>query len=106
MTKRSFTPQYILTTSSKDPNTMDVDQITTEQREKHIRENSCFNCHQIGHWADKCRVRKQDNNNNRKFDNIPKTPSTTKATIRSLLTEMKAEKKKQVLEELITDSDF
>src|SRR5271155_4794601 len=42
-TKRSFTPRYTQTTSSKDPNAMDVDQITTtidrlttEQREKHI----------------------------------------------------------------------
>jgi len=112
-TKRSFTPRYTPTTSSKDPNAMDVDQITTtidrlttEQREKHIRENRCFNCHRIGHRADKCRVPKQDNNDNRKFDNILKTPSTTKAMIRSLLTEMKEEEKKQVLEELITDLDF
>ena len=28
-TKRSFTPQYAPTTSSKDPNAMDVNQITT-----------------------------------------------------------------------------
>src|SRR5271168_1707646 len=111
--KRQFTPRYTPTTSSKDPNAMEVDRIittidrlTTEQREKHIRENCCFNCHRVGHRVDKCRVPKQDNDNTRKFDNVPKTPNATKAMIRGLLTEMKEEEKKQVLEDLITDADF
>lgn len=52
--KRSFTPRYTPTAthSSRDPNAMDIDRVTTtinrlttEQREKHMRENRCFNCH-------------------------------------------------------------
>ena len=42
-----------------DPNTMDINRLTTEEREKHYKENRCFNCHKIGHWARDCWSPKQ-----------------------------------------------
>ena len=38
---------------------MDVDKMTVEERDKHMKENHCFNCHRIGHRAKDCRQKKQ-----------------------------------------------
>ena len=33
---------------------MDIDKMTVEEREKHMKENRCFNCHKIEHRAKDC----------------------------------------------------
>ena len=58
-TKRTFTPRY--TNTTRDPNAMDVDKMTIEERERHMKENQCFNCHIIGHRAKDCCKKTQGN---------------------------------------------
>jgi hypothetical protein len=38
----------------KDPNAMDVDVLTTEQREEHMKKGLCFKCHKSGHRSREC----------------------------------------------------
>ena len=44
--KKSNTPRFS-GSYWNDPNVMDINRLTTEEREKHYKENRCFNCHKI-----------------------------------------------------------
>ncbi|MBH0115219.1 hypothetical protein I5E68_19995, partial [Novosphingobium sp. YJ-S2-02] len=48
---RTSAPQ---TTTPKDPNAMDVDRMTTQERDDHIKKGKCFTCHQPGHMSRDC----------------------------------------------------
>ena len=52
------------------PNAMDINRLTTEEHEKHMQENQCFNCHKIRHRAKDCRSKL--NNDQTKFNGIKK----------------------------------
>jgi hypothetical protein len=38
----------------KDPNAMDIDRISTEERDNHMKKGLCFKCHKTGHRAREC----------------------------------------------------
>ena len=38
----------------QDPNAMDIDRLSMEEREKLIKEGRCFNCKETGHQANEC----------------------------------------------------
>ncbi|KAI0324069.1 hypothetical protein GY45DRAFT_1375849 [Cubamyces sp. BRFM 1775] len=42
----------------KDPDAMDINKMQPEECEKHYREGPCFNCHQVGHLARQCPLKK------------------------------------------------
>ena len=82
--KPSFTPRYV---PNKDSHAMDIDRLSTEDMERHMKERRCFKCHRVGHQAKECRSNQ--------------TPSTTK--IRSLIGEMEPKDKEELLKELKED---
>ena len=114
-TKKTFTPRY--TNTSRDPNAMDVDKMTVEERKRHMEENRCFNCHKIGHRAKDCRQKKQGTSRQEeesktnternlvKYDG-KKTANTARALIRNLVAEMEKEEKDKLFEGILEDQDF
>ena len=104
--KKTFTLRY--TTTTRDPNAMDVDKMTVKEREQHMKENQCFNCHIIRHRAKDCHKKTQGNSskgnttsdegktNNRKslikYEG-KKTANMAHALIRNLVSDMEKEEK-------------
>ena len=73
---------------------MDIDRLTTKEREKHYKENRCFNCHKIGHQARDCWSPKQDNQmNDKQYKGIKKTANMAQAMIRNLVADLDDDKK-------------
>jgi hypothetical protein len=106
--RKTYVPRYA---SHNDPNAMDIDRLTIEQRDKHIRENRCFNCHRIGHRIKDCRSPKQqeptqNQDVTNKFQGIKKTATTARAMIRNLVADMDEEEKDKLFKEISTDQDF
>ena len=102
-TKKTNTPRFA-GTYRNDPNAMDIDRLTTEEREKHMQENRCFNCHKIGHRAKDCRSKPSNDQN--KFNGIKKTATTARAMIRNLTADMDDEEKRKLLENIVEDEGF
>jgi Zinc knuckle len=50
------TPQkkYYFPHRKRDPNTMDVDRLTVDKRNKLMKEGRCFKCRNTGHQANEC----------------------------------------------------
>src|SRR5271154_1716647 len=63
----------------KDPNTMDVDVLTTDERTRLMRRGSCFGCKKPGHLHRDCPDRRQKNQ---------RTGASVHAQIRAMLTEL------------------
>jgi hypothetical protein len=107
-TKKTFTPRYTYT--PRDPNAMDVDRLTTEEREQHWKENRCFGCHKIGHQVKNCRTRQQTTKPNEEKALVKyegkKMANTARAMIRNLVADMEKEEKDKLFENMMTDEDF
>src|SRR5271154_5132466 len=108
--KKTNAPRYTSNTTTRDPNAMDIDRLTIEQRNQHMVENRCFNCHKVGHRAKDCRSLKQDNNyqtnTQNKFQGIKKPATTARARIQNLVADMDDEEKAKLLVEISDDKDF
>jgi hypothetical protein len=87
---------------ARDPNAMDVDALTTDERNNLMRKGACFNCRETGHMARDC-PKKKKNFQNRKYDEQPKkyAPKDIKKFIRALNTE----EMKEFTKEMINDDD-
>src|SRR5271156_5742738 len=107
-TKKTFVPRY--TSTLRDPNTMDVDRLTTEEREQHWKENRCFGCHKVGHQVKNCRSKQQTTKPNEEKAVVKyegkKTANTARGLIRNLVADMEKEEKDKLFENMITDEDF
>jgi Retrotransposon gag protein/Zinc knuckle len=80
----------------KDPNTMDIDCMSIEERTRLIKEGKCFRCKLFGHLSRDCPNKGQ---NSMTTMNTPKwTGKSTASHIRTLIASMSKEEKK-VLEE-------
>ena len=90
------TPRYTNTNmNTQDPNTMDVDCLTIEERTDHYKKGLCFNCHQPEHIGKECPNRIKKTTQNRPI-NFKKTGRSVYATIQSLASELDEEEKKSL----------
>ena len=104
--KKTNTPRFS-GSYRNDPNAMDVDRLTTDECEKHFKENQCFNCHRIGHRARDCQSPKQDNQTYEdKYKGIKKTANTARAMIRNLVVDMDDDEKEKLLKDIEKDQGF
>ena len=91
--------------------------MTVEERDRHMKENRCFNCHRIGHRAKDCRQKKQGTSrqeektkpNNKKalvkYEGR-KTANTARALIRNIVSEMEKEEKDKLFDSMLEDEGF
>src|SRR5271156_328917 len=91
--------------------TTTIDQLTNEERERHIHENHCFKCHRVGHISRNCRS--GQNNTAKPTEERAlvkyegkKTANATRAVIRNLVANMEKEKKDKLFEKMMTNEDF
>jgi hypothetical protein len=67
--ERTLQQKYYFPQKERDLNTMDIDRLTVEERNKLMREGRCFKCRNTAHRANKC---PEDDNNKKKGKEVPK----------------------------------
>jgi hypothetical protein len=81
--KKFYFPQR-----ERDPNAMDVDRLTTEERDKLLKEGKCFRCRRTGHQANEC---PENDDEKKKGKEVPKKKMNGRelhAHVRALFKEM------------------
>ena len=93
---------------------MDIDCLSTEDRDEHMKKGLCFECHQFGHRARECKGKAPANPSNRTWKiRATKTESTPKieevkpdtgrkayAKIRAMLADLDDDEKEVVLKSM------
>ena len=77
----------------RDPNAMDIDRLTTEERTALMKEGKCFKCRKQGHLSRDCPTQNQTQNNTRTETPKPWTGKTAATHIRSIISGMTQEEK-------------
>jgi hypothetical protein len=81
----------------RDPNAMDVDRLTIEERDKLLKEGKCFRCRRTGHRANEC---PKNDNDKKKGNEVPKKKMSRRelhAHVRALFKEMTEEDRDEFL---------
>jgi Zinc knuckle len=79
-----------------DPNAMDINRLTVDERNKLMKEGRCFKCRNTGHWANKC----PEYDDKKKGEEVPKKKMNGRelhAHIRALFKEMTKEDRDEFL---------
>jgi hypothetical protein len=83
----------------RDPNAMDVDRLTIEERDKLLKEGKCFRCRRTGHRANKC---PENDDEKKKGKEVPKKKMNGRelhAHVRALFKEMTEEDRDEFLKD-------
>jgi Zinc knuckle len=86
--RRRLHNKSITSPERRDPNAMDVDRLTVEERNKLMKEGRCFKCRNTGHQANKC---PEDDNDKKKGKEVPEKKMNGRelhAHVRALFKEM------------------
>src|SRR5271168_1721763 len=93
--KKPFTPRY----TQKDPNAMDVDRLSTNERKEYMAKGRHFGCDEIEQLVQDCPKKEQKTNQN--FGGYKKTAKTARAQIRNLIADMEPEEKEKLYEDFV-----
>jgi Zinc knuckle len=88
--------KYYFPRKEHDPNTMDVDRLTVDKRNKLMKEERCFKCRNTGHQANEC----PENNEKKKGKEVPKKKMNGRklyAHVQALFKEMMEEDRDEFL---------
>ena len=77
----------------RDPNAMDIDRLTTEERTTLMKEGKCFKCRKQGHLSRDCPTRNQTQNTTKTETPKPWTGKTAATHIQSIISGMTQEEK-------------
>ncbi|EPQ49732.1 hypothetical protein GLOTRDRAFT_134681 [Gloeophyllum trabeum ATCC 11539] len=107
-TRNFITPKF--TRPSKDPNAMDVDCLSTSEREKYMKEGRCFTCGQTGHRAadhkqDKGKQPERRPIRTTEVKEDPYKGTSSVAKIKAMMAELEENDKIKLLEEM-AEKDF
>jgi Domain of unknown function (DUF4939)/Zinc knuckle len=89
--------KYYFPRREHDPNAMDIDRLTVEERDKLLKEGKCFRCRRTGHWANKC---PEEDDDKKKGKEVPKKEMNGRelhAHVQALFKEMTEEDKDKFL---------
>ena len=91
----TFAAQAKELTPTRDPNAMDVDRLTQQERMEHIKKGLCFICHEPGHLSSTCKKKGDKSQPRRNFGRFKK--GTPAQRIRAILDdEMKDDEKEEI----------
>jgi hypothetical protein len=82
--KKNSTPKKTRFHDSKDPNAMEVDRLSEQERNDHFKKGLCFNCHEPGHKSNDPRFHPKEKGNKGKGKSVRRktpddeTPETSK----------------------------
>src|ERR1700678_1823145 len=97
--KKPFIPRF--TPKEQDPNAMDVDELSTEERTEHVAKGRWFNRHEKENLARNPEEQKP----NQKFGQHKKTAKIVLAQIRNIVAGMDSEEKDEIYEDIF-EEDF
>jgi Zinc knuckle len=89
--------KYYFPRQERDPNAMDVNRLTIEERDKLLKEGKCFRCRRTGHRANEC---PKDNDEKKKGKEVSKKKMNGRelhAHVRALFKEMTEEDRDEFL---------
>jgi hypothetical protein len=84
--KKYYFPQW-----ERDPNAMDIDRLTIEERDKLLKEGKCFRCRKTGHQANECPEEDDDKKKGKKVPKKKMNGRELHAHVRALYKEMTEE---------------
>ncbi|GLB35582.1 putative reverse transcriptase-rnase h-integrase [Lyophyllum shimeji] len=98
---RSYTPPRYVPT--RDPNAMDVDRLSLEEREEHFKKGLCFECHKPGHRAadhKKGTVPEQKKYDFTSRKEAPRTGKETHLRIKAMIEALDEKEKEECMKKL------
>ena len=90
--------RFVFPEKERDPNAMDVDRLTIEERTKLMKEGRCFKCKKQGHLSRDCPGEKTVEEPKKKWDG-----KSAAAHIRALIAGMSQEEKDKLEQEAETE---
>src|SRR6202522_1067473 len=98
--KKPFIPRFTL--KEHDPNAMDVDRLSTNERTEHVAKGQWFKCHEKENLARNSEEQKP----NQKFGQYKKTAKIVLAQIRNIVAGMDSEEKDEVYEDIFEENSI
>jgi hypothetical protein len=94
--KKSFISKFTL---KEDPNTMDVDRLSTKERTEHVAKGQWFKCHE----KENLTRNSEEQKSNQKFGQYKKTAKIVLAQIRNIVAGMNPEEKDEIYEDIFEE---